>query len=149
MELRFGGEVIWWRGPAPYHFVALPDPEATRLRTIASRVTYGWGCIPATVTLGATTFTTSIFPRDGGFMVPVKVAARRAEGVELGDDVDVVVVVGDPDDADDALDAGPPDGPPTPATPAARPRRNDPADDDDYYDPAAPTPTPDGPPAQP
>lgn len=146
MELRFGGEVIWWRGPAPYHFVALPDPEAARLRTIASRVTYGWGCIPATVTLGATTFTTSIFPRDGGFMVPVKVAARRAEGVELGDDVDVVVVVGEPDDA---LDARPPDGPPSPAPPAGRPRRNDPADDDDYYDPAAPTPATDGPQAQP
>lgn len=134
MELRFGGEVIWWRGPAPYHFVALPDPEAARLRAIASRVTYGWGCIPATVTLGATTFTTSIFPRDGGFMVPVKVAARRAEGVELGDDVDVVVVVGDPDDA---LDTRPPDGPSPAAPPTARPRRHDPADDDDYYDPAA------------
>ncbi len=146
VELRFGGEVMWWRGPAPYHFVALPDPEAARLRAIASRVTYGWGCIPATVTLGATTFTTSIFPRDGGYMVPVKVAARRAEGVELGDDVDVVVVVGDPDDD---LDARPPDGPSLPAPPPARPRRNDPADDDDYDDPAVRTPTTDGPPAQP
>ena len=129
MELRFAGEVIWWRGPSPYHFVVLPEPEAARLRAVASRVTYGWGCIPATVTLGGTTFTTSIFPKDGGFRVPLKTAPRRAEGVELGDDVTLVVVVADPDA---------PDEPEAPA--AARPRvrpRHDPADDDDYYDPAA------------
>ena len=128
MDLEFAGEVVWWRGPAPYHFVALPEPQAARLRVVASRVTYGWGCIPATVSLGATTFTTSIFPRDGGFMVPVKVAARRAEGVELGDDVTLVVVVDDPDAPDVADEAAP------------APRRahvHDPADDDDYYDPAA------------
>ncbi|MFC8190120.1 DUF1905 domain-containing protein [Cellulomonas sp. NPDC057328] len=132
MELRFGGEVIWWRGPAPYHFVALPDPEADRLRAVASRVTYGWGCIPATVTLGATTFTTSIFPKDGGFRVPLKAAPRRAEGVELGDDVTLVVVVEDPD-----APAGPEVVDDVPA--AARPAvpHHDPADDDDYWDPAA------------
>ncbi len=131
MELRFSGEVIWWRGPAPFHFVVLPEPEAVRMRAVASRVTYGWGCIPATVTVGRTTFTTSIFPKDGGFRVPLKVAARRAEGVELGDDVDLVVVVDDPDGP-----SGPPEEPdddqPTPP-PAPH---HDPADDDDYFDPA-------------
>ncbi|TQL02631.1 DUF1905 domain-containing protein [Cellulomonas sp. SLBN-39] len=99
MELRFRGEVVWWRGPAPFHFVVLPEPEAERLRAVAADVTYGWGCIPATVTLGSTTFTTSIFPKDGGFRVPLKVAARRAEDVELGDDVALVVVVDAPGDA--------------------------------------------------
>lgn len=129
MELRFSGEVIWWRGPAPFHFVALPDPEADRLRAIAARATYGWGCIPATVTLGGTTFTTSIFPKDGGFRVPVKSAARRAEGVELGDEVALVVVVEDPDA---------PDEEPDDEVVVRRTPRHDPADDDDYYDPAAP-----------
>ncbi|KGM12907.1 DUF1905 domain-containing protein [Cellulomonas bogoriensis] len=101
MQLHVQGEVVWWRGPAPFHFVALPEPEAARLRAVASHLTYGWGCIPATVTLGATTFTTSIFPKDGGFLVPLKVAARRAEDVELGDDVTLTVVVGGPDEATD------------------------------------------------
>lgn len=133
MELRFGGEVVWWRGPAPYHFVALPEPEAARLQAVASRVTYGWGCIPATVTLGATTFTTSIFPKDGGFMVPVKVAARRAEGVELGDDVALVVVVEDPDAPDDPAGTAVPDD--VPRAPRPDVAHHDPADDDDYYDP--------------
>lgn len=143
MELRFGGEVVWWRGPSPYHFVALPDPEAARLRAVASRVTYGWGCIPATVTLGATTFTTSIFPRDGGFLVPVKAAARRAEGVELGDEVALVVVVADPD-APAPDDAAPDHAVPAQDGAAAARRalpHHDPADDDDYYDPALDAPT--------
>lgn len=96
MELRFGGEVVWWRGPAPFHFVEVPEPQAQRLRAVAAQVTYGWGCIPASVTLGTTTFTTSILPKDGGFRVPLKVAARRAEGVELGDEVTLVVVVDAP-----------------------------------------------------
>ncbi len=138
VELRFSGEVVWWRGPAPHHFVALPGPEAERLRAVASRVTYGWGCVPATVTLGATTFTTSIFPKDGGFLVPLKVAARRAEGVELGDDVTLVVVVEDPDvpddDASDGAAATPRAAAPRPAAP-----HHDPAEDDDYVDPAAGT----------
>lgn len=128
VELRFGGEVVWWRGPAPYHFVVLPPAETERLRGIAGQVTYGWGCIPATVVLGGTTFTTSIFPRAGGYMVPVKAAARRAEGVGLGDVVTVVVTVDEGERPDDA-----PDGPD--ADRAAR-RRPAPVDDDDFYDPA-------------
>ncbi|TFH69839.1 DUF1905 domain-containing protein [Cellulomonas sp. HD19AZ1] len=145
MELRFSGEVVWWRGPVPHHFVTLPGPEAERLRAVASRVTYGWGCVPATVTLGASTFTTSIFPKDGGFLVPLKVAARRAEGVELGDDVMLVVVVEDPDAPDDDDDAAAASDDTAAAPRAAAPRpaapHHDPADDDDYFDPAA-----DGPP---
>ncbi|WP_166436009.1 DUF1905 domain-containing protein [Cellulomonas shaoxiangyii] len=97
MELEFDGEVVWWRGPTPFHFVALPEPEVARLRAVAGRVTYGWGCIPATVTLGDTTFTTSLFPKDGGYVVPVKARVRRAEGVELGDDVALTVRIADPD----------------------------------------------------
>lgn len=135
VELLFGGEVVWWRGPAPFHFVALPEPEAARLRAVASRVTYGWGCIPATVTLGATTFTTSIFPKDGGFLVPVKTAARRAEGVELGDDVRLVVVIADPDGPEDD-DVDDDDALPVAVARPSVPHR-EPADDDDYYDPAA------------
>lgn len=87
MDLRFEGEVVWWRGPAPFHFVRVPDEEAAALRAAASLVSYGWGVIPVAVTLGSTRWTTSLFPRDGGYLVPVKDAVRRAEDVELGDTV--------------------------------------------------------------
>ncbi|CAN5368258.1 hypothetical protein BH11ACT8_BH11ACT8_27290 [soil metagenome] len=85
MELEFAGEVIEWRGPSPHHFVAVPEDLAAELALTTSMVTYGWGMIPATVTIGDTVFTTSLWPRDGGYVVPIKVAVRRAEGLDLGD----------------------------------------------------------------
>jgi hypothetical protein len=87
MDLRFEGEVVWWRGPAPFHFVRVPDEEAAALRAASSLVSYGWGVIPVAVRLGSTRWTTSLFPKDGGYLVPVKDAVRRAEGVEVGDTV--------------------------------------------------------------
>lgn len=93
MELRFSGEVLRWRGPAPYHFVPVAPAEADALRAVSGLASYGWGVIPVTVTLGATTWTTSLFPKDGGYLVPVKDAVRRAEGVEVGDSVALRVVV--------------------------------------------------------
>jgi len=71
--------------------VAVPDDVADRLRAEVARLSYGWGCIPAEVTLGATTATTSLVPRDGGYLVPLKVALRRPEDVGLGDEVQLTV----------------------------------------------------------
>jgi nucleoid-associated protein YgaU len=93
VELRFEGEVVHWRGPAPYLFVPLPPPEAAQVRAVARQVTYGWGVIPVTARIGGTEFDTSLFPRDGGYLLPVKVAVQRAEGVELGDRVAVTMSV--------------------------------------------------------
>ncbi|MDN5601606.1 MAG: DUF1905 domain-containing protein [Brachybacterium sp.] len=53
--------------------------------------TYGWGCIPAAVRIGGTDFTTSLFPREGGYLVPVKVAVQRAERIGVGDRVEVTL----------------------------------------------------------
>lgn len=89
VELEFSGEVVEWRGPAPHHFVALPPEEVDAVAEVADRVTYGWGCIPVSGRVGRSDFTTSLFPRDGGYLLPLKVAVRRAEGVELGDVVTV------------------------------------------------------------
>lgn len=93
MELEFSGEVYEWRGPAPFHFVAVPEPERAELADVASLVSYGWGMIPVTGRIGDTEFTTSLWPRDGGYVVPVKDAVRRAEGIELDDVVTVVLSV--------------------------------------------------------
>ncbi|NHN54583.1 DUF1905 domain-containing protein [Calidifontibacter sp. DB0510] len=94
MEFSFEGEIIEWRGPAPYLFVPLPDDLAAAVADIARDVTYGWGCIPAECVSGRTTWTTSIFPRHGGYLVPVKVAVQRAEGYALGDIIELTVRIG-------------------------------------------------------
>jgi hypothetical protein len=94
MELRFSGEVWYWRGPSPFHFVTVPEDESLDIHTIARDVTYGWGCIPVRGRVGRTTFQTSLFPKDGGFIVPLKVAVRTAERIELGDTVEVQLSLG-------------------------------------------------------
>ncbi|NKY41249.1 DUF1905 domain-containing protein [Cellulomonas septica] len=93
MELEFDGEVFWWKGPAPFHFVAVPEPEAAELRAASSLVSYGWGVIPVAVDVGATHWTTSLFPKQGGYLVPLRDAVRAAERIELGDVVTIRLTV--------------------------------------------------------
>ncbi len=93
MELVFSGPLVEWRGPAPYHFVEVPEDEVDQLRETAAAVTYGWGMIPVRGRIGATAFTTSLWPHDGGYVVPVKDAVRKPERLELGDVVEVHLTV--------------------------------------------------------
>ncbi|MDF3045201.1 MAG: hypothetical protein K0R30_1429 [Ornithinibacter sp.] len=85
MELEFTGEVWHWRGPAPYHFVSVPEGDCGALEMAAPLVSYGWGMIPVGVRLGSTVWATSLWPKDGGYVVPLKDLVRRAEDVEVGD----------------------------------------------------------------
>lgn len=93
MQCTFAGPVFEWRGPAPHHFVEVPPDVADEIASIAKEVSYGWGVIPATVVLGGTTFTTSLFPREDGYLVPIKVAVRRAEHVDVGDVVELELTI--------------------------------------------------------
>lgn len=89
MELEFSGEVWEWRGPSPFHFVSVPDEQSAELESLKSHVTYGWGMIPVEAIIGVTRWTTSLFPKDGRYVVPLKSAIRKAEGISLGDTVKV------------------------------------------------------------
>ena len=93
MRLRFSGPVYEWRGPAPHHFVDVPEAEAGMLQSVSEMVTYGWGMIPVVVTIGSTEFTTSLWPKDGGYIVPLKAEVRRKVGIELGDVVELELLV--------------------------------------------------------
>ena len=62
----------------------MPAAESAKIKGLAARLTYGWGVIPVTVTIGTTTFSTSVVPKDGRYLVPIKAAVRTAEAVHLG-----------------------------------------------------------------
>jgi uncharacterized protein DUF1905 len=93
LQLDVVGDIWYWRGPAPFYFVTVPDEESERLRAVAKGVTYGWGMIPVVARIGRTAWTTSLFPKDGRYVVPVKDAVRRAEEVDEGDVVRVRLAV--------------------------------------------------------
>lgn len=84
MNVEFEGELWYWRGPAPFYFITVPEEHCEFLRAASKFVTYGWGMIPAKARIGATVWTTSLFPKDGGYIIPVKVRVRQAEALEEG-----------------------------------------------------------------
>ena len=88
-DITFSGIVFEWRGPAPYHFVAIGGQEATWIREQVARVTYGWGMVPVSCIIGNTTFDTSLWPKGEEYYLPLKDAVRRAEGISLDGGVTV------------------------------------------------------------
>ncbi|WP_412538059.1 DUF1905 domain-containing protein [Longispora sp. K20-0274] len=93
MDLEFTGELWFWKGPAPWHFVTVPEEECGALEATAASVSYGWGMIPVTARIAGTEWTTSLWPKDGRYIVPVKTWVRKAEGLEVGDAVTVSLSV--------------------------------------------------------
>jgi len=69
VDLEFSGEVWFWKGPSPWHFVTVPDEKCGPIEAAAPAVSYGWG------------------------MIPLKDRVRAAEGLEIGDTVDVRLTV--------------------------------------------------------
>jgi hypothetical protein len=93
MEFEFNGKIWFWRGPAPFFFVTMPEEQSHDLKAISGSVTYGWGVIPVQVQIGNTEWKTSLFPKDGLYLVPIKASVRKAEHLEEGDDVTIRLVV--------------------------------------------------------
>jgi Domain of unknown function (DUF1905) len=94
VDLEFSGEILYWRGPAPYYFVSVPDDKCVDLHAISKHVSYGWGVVPVEARIGRSVFETSLFPKDGGYLLPVKGRVRTAEGLDEGETVTVRLSVG-------------------------------------------------------
>ena len=91
--IRFTAAVIEWRGPSPFYFAPVPPEALDTLRAAARGSSYGWGVVPVTAWCGGIEFTTSLIPRDGGFLAPLKDAVRRPLGISAGDEVTIALAV--------------------------------------------------------
>jgi hypothetical protein len=94
MIIEFSGKIIYWRGPAPFYYIAVPDEPSGALKAISNMVTYGWGVIPVHARIGETEWKTSLFPKDGRYLVPIRVSVRKAEDLDIDDEVSVRLAVG-------------------------------------------------------
>lgn len=94
MNIEFTGKIWFWKGPSPFYFVTVPEQESSDLKEISTFVTYGWGMIPVTARIGNTEWKTSLFPKDGRYIVPLKDKVRKAESLNEGDDVTIQLIVG-------------------------------------------------------
>jgi hypothetical protein len=89
MILEFSGKIWFWRGPAPWYFVTVPARQSRDIKEISALVTYGWGVIPVHARIGKTEWKTSLFPKDGRYLLPIKVHVREVENLDEGDRVAV------------------------------------------------------------
>lgn len=89
MNIEFEGKIFYWRGPAPFLFVAVPEEPSRDLKAISTIVTYGWGVIPVHVRIGKTEWKTSLFPKDGRYLVPIRMSVQKSENLEVGDNVTI------------------------------------------------------------
>ncbi len=93
MQFEFRAKIWCWKGPAPWYFVTVPAKRSRELKAIESIVTYGWGMIPVTVRIGKTEWKTSLWPKDGRYVVPLKASVREAENLDEGDQTSVQLSV--------------------------------------------------------
>ncbi len=89
MHIEFTGKIFYWRGPAPYLFVTIPEEQSRDIKAVSQLVTYGWGVIPVHVRIGKTEFTTSLFPKDRRYLVSIKKVVQVAEKLNDGDTVTI------------------------------------------------------------
>ena len=93
-DITFEAAIVEWRGPAPFLFAPVPEHLVGEIRYAALSESYGWGVVPVVARVGDSEFTTSLFPRGGTYLLPVKVAVQRSEGVGLGDRIVVSMRIG-------------------------------------------------------
>jgi len=85
----FDAELWIWdvRRDDSWTFVSLPADASEEIRGRADGARRGFGSVRVRATIGATTWTTSIFPDKGRdtFVLPVKRGVRDAESLDAGD----------------------------------------------------------------
>lgn len=86
---------VWeWEGKGAWHFITINKIQGQEIKNDWHWPKKGFGSIPVKVTLGTSTWQTSVFPEKGGsYLLPLKKEIREKEGVKLGDSVTVKISV--------------------------------------------------------
>jgi len=93
MKFDVSGLIWEWRGPSPFYFLSMSPEASAAIKEIAAGASYGWGAIPVLLTSGEHKWTTSIFTKDGKYIVPLKKAIRSALHLGAGDSVNLTVEI--------------------------------------------------------
>lgn len=87
-----------WRysaGAAAWHFLTLPKKQSAYIKQHFGLLQNGWGSVRVSITVGKTTWLTSIFPdnKAGTYLLPIKAAVRRNEKLTDGKSVSFTVEI--------------------------------------------------------
>lgn len=80
-------EVLLYPGMAGWHFLTVPKKESEEIKKNFGAKKRGWGSLPVEVTIGKTSWKTSIFPerKSGTYLLPLKADVRKKENIYSGD----------------------------------------------------------------
>ena len=95
-RFSFETRIIEWRGPSPFFYAPIPARHVDELRQLTRIVSYGWGVTPVEAKIGDVAFKTSLFPKDGGYLLPLKADVRRKTNITVGDTIDVEMTIQPP-----------------------------------------------------
>lgn len=87
---------VWlWKGNAAWHFVSIDTRTTKDIKKLYSHIKRGWGSLPVKVTIGKTTWKTSIFPdnKTGTYLLPLKKSVRQAEKIHADDMVTITLEI--------------------------------------------------------
>ena len=86
---RIRSEVWLYPGQTPWHFVTIPRKQSDEIKKKFGAMKRGWGSLPVKVTLGKTSWKTSIFPdkREGAYLLPIKAEVRKNERAVPGETI--------------------------------------------------------------
>jgi hypothetical protein len=91
----FDAELWIWdaRRNDSWTFVSLPVDASEDIRQVTGGERRGFGSLRVRVTVGTSTWTTSIFPDSANdcYVLPIKRAIRNAEGLDAGDTTTITV----------------------------------------------------------
>lgn len=81
--LSLTSRVFVYPGMAAWRFITVSKKESEAIRKKYGAHSRGWGSLPVSVTIGETSWNTSIFPdkQSGTYLLPLKAAVRKAEGI--------------------------------------------------------------------
>ncbi|MBP6860170.1 MAG: DUF1905 domain-containing protein [Candidatus Pacebacteria bacterium] len=76
-------KVVVYLGMGGWRFLYLPKKEAAEIKEKYGKSAKGWGSLPVAVTVGKTTWDTSIFPdkKSGTYLLPLKAKVRKSEDI--------------------------------------------------------------------
>lgn len=91
-SFNFKAKVWLWNGENPWHFISVDKVNSEKIKKIQlGKLRRGWGAVKVKVTIGKSSWITSIFPdkRSGTYLLPLKLVIRKKEGIMASDELKV------------------------------------------------------------
>jgi hypothetical protein len=87
---------VWlWNGKGAWHFVTVSSDVSAQITEMFGYLKASWGSLRAKLTIGETTWETSLFTdtKSGGYLIPLNAEIRRKENIQIDDIVEIKIEI--------------------------------------------------------